>query len=593
MLTILAILLLIAVSYYGWGRLAWRLIGNAKTHSDSVTLFLWLGWACSLLVLQIVHLFVPITAYISIPFFLIGIAACIPYSLSYLRRLSENTLSDKSEKHFWKRAGILLSILALWVAARAMLTPEHPDSGLYHFNSVRWITSFAQVPGLGNLHGRLAFNQSFFTYVAALDFQPLWGQGRAVANSFLLLLVFATLIETLRPVLQKPALLGKSHPFRYGASLLVLPYLVYLTITSNGIASPAPDLTCSLLQIVLFVLLASGLGEWRDGEKNQTQKASVAMILAATMITIKLSNAVFAALIIAFCIGSLWQHSASRLRDISRLVVLNTLLILVWGYRGYLLSGAPLFPSTAGYVAADWAMPKSEVVEEAYWIYSWAKQVDVHWSVVLGNWNWLHPWSRNIVKEFTIIVPLGLFLIFSAAALLRLIIATRQEHRPFLVLEWSLLLPPFLSLAGWFFTAPDPRYAHALFWLLAMSAALVLLSVFQPFLSKRSYAKTLVAIAVFTNAYFILALVRHPYMLKNISVSGWYPLPSATLIAKQTASGLTVYVPVKGDQCWDAPLPCTQYFSSDIRLRVPGKLESGFAPRKHMESYFTPEPTEE
>jgi len=38
--------------------------------------------------------------------------------------------------------------------------------------------------GLGNLHGRLAFNQSFFVYVAALNFYPFFGYGRSIANSF-------------------------------------------------------------------------------------------------------------------------------------------------------------------------------------------------------------------------------------------------------------------------------------------------------------------------------------------------------------------------------------------------------------------------
>ncbi len=294
-------------------------------------LFLWLGWAASLLVLQVVHLFVPITAYVSIPLFAIGIAACLPTVRSLLRR-RDVPLSERIGLKFWSRIGVVLFVLALWVAARSMLPPTHYDTGLYYFNSIRWITTFPQVPGLGNLHGRLAFNQSFFTYAAALDFQPFWGHGRSVANSLLLLMTLAAFLEILRPVLQKPALLRESHPFRYGAALIALPYLVYLTITSNGIASPTPDLTSTLLQTVLFVLLASGLGEWFDGEKNQWQKVSVGVVLAATLITIKLSNIIFAAFITAFCLGYAWQTGNSRRREISRLILLGFLPLLVWSY---------------------------------------------------------------------------------------------------------------------------------------------------------------------------------------------------------------------------------------------------------------------
>ncbi len=223
-------------------------------------------------------------------------------------------------------------------------------------------------------------------------------------------------------------------------------------------------------------------------------------------------------------------------------------------------------------------MPKSEVTEEAYWVYSWAKQPDTHWSVVLGNWNWLKPWVHQTAKEITVVIPVALFLIFGGVALLMVIAAAPKKRRLFRALEGSLILPPLVSLAGWFFTAPDPRYAHALFWLLAMSSALVLLTLIQPFFSRANFAKMLAAVIVGTNAYFIFSLVRHPAMFANVSVSGWYPNPAAALTAKHLPSGLVVYVPVEGDQCWDAPLPCTPYFNSDIRLRVPGKLASGFAP---------------
>ena len=58
--------------------------------------------------------------------------------------------------------------------------------------------------------------------------------------------------------------------------------------------------------------------------------------------------------------------------------------------------------------------------------------------------------------------------------------------------------------------------------------------------------------------------------------SGYQTIPSSALTEQRTDSGLIVYVPVEGDQCWDAPLPCTPYFNSGLRLRVPGKIASGF-----------------
>ena len=130
-----------------------------------------------------------------------------------------------------------------------MLTPTNYDSGLYHFSSIRWINEYAIVPGLGNLHGRLAFNQSFFTYVAALN--PFFNAGRVVANSYLWLLTLITCVEV--------AVISLRHErglVGWSVGLFSIPQLFYLAMTSNGVASPTPDFTCNLLQTALIV----GLG---------------------------------------------------------------------------------------------------------------------------------------------------------------------------------------------------------------------------------------------------------------------------------------------------------------------------------------------
>jgi hypothetical protein len=43
-----------------------------------------------------------------------------------------------------------------------------------------------------------------------------------------------------------------------------------------------------------------------------------------------------------------------------------------------------------------------------------------------------------------------------------------------------------------------------------------------------------------------------------------------------TRSGLVVHVPRAGEQCWDAPLPCTPYPHESLALRLPGDIGAGF-----------------
>ena len=567
----LTIYLIMGVAYYGWGRAATRVLGkNEQTGRFCITL-IWLGWAFTLFIFQLLHLLFPLTAYVAAPVFVIGAAFSIrPIVNAFHRRQQEFSI-------LVKRVGILIPVLAVtgWIASRSMLPPTNYDSGLYHLNAIRWINSFPIVPGLGNLHGRLAFNQSFFTYVAVLNFYPFFGHGCAVANSFLLLLTMATFVHFLRPVLKQPRLLIELHPFQHASILCALPLLGYLALSSNGLASPTPDLASTLLQLTLFVMLAQGIAEWIKGEGLKAQRVTVVTILAATAITIKLTNLAFSAVVIAISLAPAWQTSPTRRSGAVRVILPVVVVMLVWGFRGYLLSGAPLYPSTIGQVSVEWAVPIEKVVDEANWIYSWARQPDTHWSHVLGSWEWFRPWTERISRDLVLVVfPLVLAVVFCMITVM-LVCVFKKKAWP-RCLDWLILLPEVIGLVWWFFTVPDPRFAHALFWCLALSAALLFLSSVQPLLPKRAYGVVLCGVFVLANLQFIRYALNNRDHIKEVSSSGWHSIKTIPLIQKETSFGLVVFTPEQGDQCWDAPLPCTPYFNPDLRLRIPGKLGSGF-----------------
>lgn len=579
MLLILLLLVLLTATCFGWGKAAGWLLRGAFSSSYSAVALIWLGWAFALLLLQVLHLFTPLSAYAILPVFFTGIVLCGFEFLPAARRFSQKESRPKPEKVVRLVCGGVLILAALWISARSLLPPTNYDSGLYHLTCIRWVNAYPIVPGLGNLHNRFAFNQSFFVYAAALNGYPFWGQGRSLANSFLALLTLATVLYALFPVLQKPSLLKENHPFRYAAALFVLPLLIYQIITTDGIASPTPDFASILLEITLFVVLAEGIAAWKRGERQLEHSAMLLAVLAASAITVKLSNFVFAAIVLMFCAGWAWQTRKQNRFALRRLGLVVGVILLVWGYRGFLLSGAPLYPSTLGYVATDWAMPRSEVIEESYWVYCWAKMPNTHWRHVLGNWNWLRPWFQRISHEATIVIPFGLSLVCSVLAVITLAWKKRRTKQPFRFLDAGLMLPALLAVLGWFFTAPDPRYAHVLFWLLLLSSALWLLSVVQMQSTPQAYARILGVVFLLVNFYFLQSLGRHLSMLKTVSTSGWHPAPSVPLRTERTASGLTVYTPILSDQCWDSPLPCTPYYSPNLRLRTPDNMASGFAPR--------------
>ncbi len=84
---------------------------------------------------------------------------------------------------FWIASFIL--ILAFVFGSKALYTPWSGDNILYHLNTIHWLNEYPTIPGLGNLHGRLAFNQSYFSFLVPLNFCPNFKHAPALGNIFL------------------------------------------------------------------------------------------------------------------------------------------------------------------------------------------------------------------------------------------------------------------------------------------------------------------------------------------------------------------------------------------------------------------------
>ena len=566
----LLVYLLLGVAYYGWGRIASLLLGIADQKPESPVMPVWLGWAFTLLIFQMLHFFLPITVFVTVPVLAFGTIS----SFFQIRNEVRRFFAQQPSLNLLIIVVILTLGIAAWLASRAMLPPTNYDSGLYHFNAIRWINTYPIVPGLGNLHGRLAFNQSFFTYVAALNFYPVFGYGRSLANSFLLLLVLATVLPSIMSIIRQPSLLVKEHPFRYASELFMLPIIFYITFSSDGIASPTPDLASTLLQLVMFIMLVHGIEEWIRGQREQNYRVMTLVVLAATAVTIKLSNLAFSSVIIGFALIYTWQTSHAYIKDFLRIFLAFFILIFVWGLRGFILSGAPLFPSTIGYISTEWAVPIGKVIDEANWVYSWARMPGANWRDVIGNWAWLHPWLLRMSKDMTnVVYPLMMTVFFCVVTMvLGRFKKARQPH----FLEWTILLPSIISLIYWFFTAPDQRFAHAIFFLALICSMLLFLLSIKDMVRSRTFAAMLCLVFLTGYGDIFSYIFRHLGDMKSGSTCGWHGVKEVTLNIKITSSGLIVFTPRTGDQSWDSPLPSTPRFDDRLRLRNPASMSAGF-----------------
>lgn len=550
-LLVLALVLgMTAVVFLGWGRLTLRLIGfELCPRPDTVTI--WLGFGIVLGLSGFLHVLIPIDWKMTLGISVIGLLGC-KLGSPLVCMPSVVQIGQWLRKQ-WFFALLGSAVLALW-CLRAMGVPNNYDSGLYHFQTIRWLNEYPLVPGLANLQGRFAFNQSHFNFLALLNVFPFWGKGYASGGLFLLLLSVATVIEVgLRQ--------DRTWRWVFGGTLFI-----YFGYVASSVVNPAPDGVIGLVQVTAFLLLFRILcGSARpelDGQAQTLRDVSTLLVLCLTMTTIKLSGALFALTCMAILV---WKCQEIIKQNLAKWVILLAILMLLAAVhlgRGYLLSGFPLFPGTIfGVADLPWALPIEFVQFKANIIKSWARMPGVlDPSKVLVSWAWLPVWLKAMSFWNTILLGSALILMVTACHLLFI-----GKIRAVMGSSYLLYLPLIATVIFWFTTAPDPRFLGSILvlsiglsiWFWAITVRL--LAVQKKKLEWPSQ-KAFTYLGIVSICLISLKLTG----LNSISLNGWKEIPTQTVEMKMTKTGLNVWVPISGDQCWDQALPCAAKYNENL-----------------------------
>lgn len=594
MLLVLGAWLAVVLLCSGLGLLLRRACGLQVQGLEACLESFWLGWALVVLCLQIWHLFLPIGAG-AWAVLAAGSACGWAWNAAAFRRFKPG-----ESPWGWPILAAWLVFCAL-LANRAIGPPENVDAGIYYLNAIRWNVQYPVVPGLGNLHSFLALNSSHFLYAALLDAGPFAYRSAHAANGvFMAVLVAQILLSAGR--LLSPA--GEARPLDLFLVLL-LPLALRWADSRFWISSPAPDLPVFVLGIVCAARLLDLLALPADDTRGLDGALVACGLLLTLGVTLKLSFAVFTAAGVALSVGVWWRRRRRGGGSPFRKVLLPLglgmgLLVLPWMARGVYLSGYPLYPSTLGGLPVAWRMPEAlaQGIQES--IVHWARQPGVEAAQRLPGWGWLGPWSHLVLEKKIFEVDLPLVLCAGAClAAAGWRIATAGSMRG-LRAPWSFLLVPLASLVFWFLTAPDTRFAGASFWVLGAGALVLALQECE-LLTSAGLQRTVLAAALI----LVLWPVKyfpwkkwngpgedagfHPppppgcFMRARGEGAGGAGVPGPSADRRKphlkeavTRSGLKVFVPAEGGQCWEAPLPCSPGIDPRLRLRREGDLSQGF-----------------
>jgi hypothetical protein len=564
-LPLVVLLTFLALSFAaisGWGIAFSAALGRSGSRTVGIGEF-WLGYLLSLIVVEFLNLWIPIDWRFSLVFYLAGIVFIIHSQLPQRRLLWDRMQQfSRSAWMTWILRAVSLYFVVL-SCCWAMAVPINEDSWAYHFQSIRWINEYPIVPGLGNLHGRLAFNQSHFGFLALLNFFPYWNKGYAAGGLLLFLAAAYTAFSVMR----------RDIPYN---KLLFVLLLIVIEPMAKYSASPSPDFAVSLMQIVGAIYLLYVLQPATSDSHRKKADFLVVICMGAALCSLKLSGLVFALALVSAVLWDSWSAASKNKKVLLRVVA----TFLAFGFlhllRGMITSGVPLYPSTLGsFWHFDWSVPIDRIRNEAGWIYSCARtgspcQDPV---LVMQDWSWLDSWWHSRVPDNAKTV---FFVSLAATG----VTACANFHggkaaRPLLVRDVFLMCPFFCALVFWFFSAPDVRFLGRLLelmfalsiWSMVCSLDRLSRSAGVEWIPRFSFTRNIPLRLDFT-AFLVCLVVIFCVRLFPVPRLTWPTLPEATTSLVTSVSGVAVYVPSDGT-CWFNMLPCAPSADPSLQYRVP------------------------
>ena len=554
------------------------LLGRASfdrnPQEDSIYRAPWLGYALLVAILQITHLFFPINQQFSIT---IVIGLTLIASLSLFLGSSLREWTSKRRAAALGSLGLLLGISFLaFVPVLNSCTKSmcHIDLGLYYLKLVRWTQTFPIVPGLVNVQEQLAFNQNAFLVSSLFD--------SLVPNRWGLFLI-AGLLPWLGLSLSLFALVRLFLNFRRNgsSSALEIAYAISFpawlsTLATFSLSSASPDCIITCLSIHFFLVFACFVVS--DDEKEWMRGVGEILLLGVTSVTVKSSS--LGLVLGAWLISAVLLFMKTRgqvlpvFRDerVAAMSLLAAILLGTWMGRGIVLSGYPLFPSTALAMPVPWRMPTKEIIGFQKEIVRWARDPDPGSDPkeILKTWRWLPRWSDRVLAMKTHFAWPAQIGVAGSAVLAAFALCGSSLRRNARTLI-PLAIPLILYSLFWFITAPDTRYFGSAMWIFAICPALT----FVASGARVGLSSTLACLGAVAIPIFFLA-----WEFRWAWTYAEERLPKFTVMETRPVTndhGVVIWLNPSGIQTYDSPLPSSWKPRPFLALLDPQKgIAGGF-----------------
>jgi hypothetical protein len=407
-------------------------------------------------------------------------------------------------------------------------------------------------------------NSTWHPLQALFSFSFLVPTGLRPLNGLLLVLVlaqgFASVIALAR---------GDMRPSRLMSAALILPALFYF---QRFISSPVTDTPAVLIAWLIWVAV---LGRQERGKGPKVDRETAALVgIAVFLVTIKFS-ALPILLVVLIALGKPWRMRSSELGLLSALAAI---ILVPWVAHSVVLSGAMLFPLPwLPPLPVDWALASEDVLRGQYdWTVSWSRIPGRNPDEVLAlsTLEWGPVWWAALSAQHQGILAL---LILAPVIFVLLLPRSWRMLRRVLPAPGTYVLPLLAGYAGlgyWFFTAPDLRFGLGSIVPTTILVIVPLVMAFHELTPRIARGVMLLGLGLAP----LTSLPGHLDDLVRLARTDRLLLPAdhpGSTTRLQLLNGVPVLMPQSGDQCWNAPLPCTPSIPPGLILRCCAR-EAGF-----------------
>lgn len=303
------------------------------------------------------------------------------------------------------------------------------------------------VPGLGNLHMRLAYNSAFMCLQALFSLGWLLGQSLHSLNGFFCLAALVYAAFTVR--------LWGEKSLRV-SDLLQCVTVVYVMQKSYDLASSGTDIEAMLL---ILYILTKWAGFWEEGEKDGALYGFLC-VLSVYAVTVKLS----AASTVLLALYPLYLFIKEKNgKAVTAHVAAGVFVLAPWLIRNVIISGYVVYPYAGiDLFHPDWKMDAAVLYEDSLDIKMFARGLRSAAEYDNSLTGWVPGWflSQNMGNRIVLLAG-----VICIPVLLYLLVRSFRKREYALT---ALISAGLVNLAFWFFSAPHMRYGGPYIYILVV-----------------------------------------------------------------------------------------------------------------------------